>query len=68
MIWPPHHVPSPGFGCRAAILRAPVVYLLTPLFGVMAGGFTNELITGMLMLALVLVGSGIYLVNRPSAA
>jgi hypothetical protein len=33
----------------------------------MAGALPNEPITGMLMLALVLVGSGIYLVNRPSA-
>jgi drug/metabolite transporter (DMT)-like permease len=42
---------------------------LTPLFGVMAGGYLlNEPVTRMLMLALVLVGSGIYLVNRPSAA
>jgi drug/metabolite transporter (DMT)-like permease len=42
---------------------------LTPLFGVMAGGFLlNEPMTRMLMLALVFVGSGIYLVNRPAAA
>jgi drug/metabolite transporter (DMT)-like permease len=42
---------------------------LTPLFGVMAGGFLlNEPVTSMLLLALVLVGSGIYLVNRPSTA
>jgi drug/metabolite transporter (DMT)-like permease len=42
---------------------------LTPLFGVMAGGFLlNEPMTGMLVLALALVGSGIYLVNRPAAA
>jgi len=42
---------------------------LTPLFGVMAGGMLlNELITGRLLLALVLVASGIYLVNRPAAA
>ena len=41
---------------------------LTPLFGVMAGGFLlNEPVTNTLLLALVLVGSGIYLVNRPSA-
>jgi drug/metabolite transporter (DMT)-like permease len=42
---------------------------LTPLFGVMAGGLLlNEPLTRMLMLALVLVASGIYLVNRPAAA
>jgi len=42
---------------------------LTPLFGVMAGGLLlNEPLTGMLMLALVLVAGGIYLVNRPAAA
>ena len=39
---------------------------LTPLFGVLAGGvLLDEPITGGLMLALVLVGAGIYLVNRP---
>jgi drug/metabolite transporter (DMT)-like permease len=42
---------------------------LTPLFGVMAGGLLlNEPLTGMLMLALVLVAGGIYLVNRPATA
>jgi drug/metabolite transporter (DMT)-like permease len=42
---------------------------LTPLFGVMAGGFLlEEAITSMLMLALILVGGGIYLVNRHAAA
>jgi drug/metabolite transporter (DMT)-like permease len=41
---------------------------LTPLFGVMAGGvLLNEPITGSLVLALVLVGMGIFLVNRPNA-
>jgi len=41
---------------------------LTPLFGVMAGGLLlHEPVTRMLMIALVLVGSGIYLVNRPAA-
>ncbi len=40
---------------------------LTPLFGVIAGGtLLHEPITGMLLLALVLVGTGIYLVNRPA--
>jgi drug/metabolite transporter (DMT)-like permease len=39
---------------------------LTPLFGVIAGGvLLNEPITNMLLLSLVLVGAGIYLVNRP---
>ena len=41
---------------------------LTPLFGVLAGGMLlNEPITQSLLLALVLVGVGIYLVNRPDA-
>ena len=41
---------------------------LTPLFGVLAGGvLLDEPITGGLLLALVLVGAGIYLVNRPNA-
>lgn len=38
---------------------------LTPLFGVLAGGLLlNEAISNSLLLALVLVGTGIYLVNR----
>jgi drug/metabolite transporter (DMT)-like permease len=38
---------------------------LTPLFGVMAGGFLlNEPISPILIISLILVGSGIYLVNR----
>lgn len=42
---------------------------LTPLFGVIAGGMLlKEPITGLLLAALVLVGTGIYLVNRPQAA
>lgn len=42
---------------------------LTPLFGVLAGGLLlDEPITGGLLLALVLVGAGIYLVNRADAA
>jgi drug/metabolite transporter (DMT)-like permease len=41
---------------------------LTPLFGVLAGRLLlDEPITGGLLLALVLVGAGIYLVNRPNA-
>jgi drug/metabolite transporter (DMT)-like permease len=41
---------------------------LTPLFGVLAGGvLLNEPITNTLLLSLVLVGTGIYLVNRPVA-
>ncbi len=40
---------------------------LTPLFGVIAGGLLlNEPITRGLLMALVLVGMGIYLVNRPA--
>jgi len=39
---------------------------LTPIFGVLAGGLLlNESISNSLLLALVLVGMGIYLVNRP---
>jgi len=39
---------------------------LTPLFGVMAGGLLlNEPMTRGLLVALVLVGMGIYMVNRP---
>jgi drug/metabolite transporter (DMT)-like permease len=42
---------------------------LTPLFGVLAGGvLLDEPITNLLLLSLVLVGAGIYLVNRPAAA
>lgn len=41
---------------------------LTPLFGVFAGGvLLEEPITSGLLLALILVGVGIYLVNRPNA-
>ena len=39
---------------------------LTPIFGVLAGGLLlNESISNSLMLALILIGTGIYLVNRP---
>lgn len=41
---------------------------LTPLFGVLAGGaLLGEAITSSLLLALVLVATGIHLVNRPAA-
>lgn len=41
---------------------------LTPLFGMLAGGvLLAEPITPMLTVAMALVGSGIYLVNRPQA-
>jgi drug/metabolite transporter (DMT)-like permease len=41
---------------------------LTPLLGVLAGGFLlNEPITVMLLIALIFVSTGIYLVNRPKA-
>lgn len=41
---------------------------LTPLFGVLAGGvLLHEPITRLLLLALILVGTGICLVNRPDA-
>jgi drug/metabolite transporter (DMT)-like permease len=55
------------------ITRYPVSHLasftfLTPLFGVFLGGvLLKEPITNALLLALVLVGVGIYLVNRPVA-
>ena len=40
---------------------------LTPLFGVASGGLLlDEPITGMLLVALALVATGIYLVNRPA--
>lgn len=39
---------------------------LTPLFGVLAGGLLlDEPLTPLLMLAMILVGAGIWLVNRP---
>ncbi|RPH52240.1 MAG: DMT family transporter [Desulfobacteraceae bacterium] len=39
---------------------------LTPIFGVLAGGLLlNEPVSKSLLLALLLVGTGIYLVNRP---
>jgi drug/metabolite transporter (DMT)-like permease len=42
---------------------------LTPLLGVVAGGvLLKEPITNLLLLALVLVSTGIYLVNRPSGS
>ncbi len=42
---------------------------LTPLFGVLAGALLlGEPVTGRLLLALFLVASGIYLVNRPTRA
>jgi drug/metabolite transporter (DMT)-like permease len=41
---------------------------LTPLFGVLAGGvLLNEPITNMLLISLVLVSTGIFMVNRPAA-
>ena len=41
---------------------------LTPLFGVVAGGvLLSEPITSLLLLSLILVSTGIYLVNRPGA-
>lgn len=47
-------------------LRLASFTFLTPLFGVIAGGLLlNEPITRSLLMALVLVGMGIYLVNRP---
>ena len=40
---------------------------LTPIFGVIAGGvLLNEPISDTLLLTLLLVGTGIYLVNRPA--
>jgi drug/metabolite transporter (DMT)-like permease len=41
---------------------------LTPIFGVLAGGILlDETVSKILLLSLLLVGSGIYLVNRPDA-
>jgi len=41
---------------------------LTPIFGVLGGGLLlNEPMTPLLLLALALVGGGIYFVNRPAA-
>ncbi len=57
--WLIHHYPAS---------RLASFTFLTPLFGVLAGGLLlNEAITSTLLLALVLVGVGIYLVNRPAA-
>ena len=40
---------------------------LTPLFGVLGGGLLlGEPITWAVLVAMVLVGAGIYLVNRPA--
>ncbi len=48
-----------------AVSRISSFTFLTPLFGVLSGAvFLNEPITIFLLCALVLVGSGIYLVNR----
>jgi len=48
-----------------AVSRLASFTFLTPFFGVIAGAvFLNELITLYLICALVLVGTGIYLVNR----
>ena len=48
------------------IARLSSFTFLTPLFGVMAGVlFLNEPVTIALLIALLLVGSGIYMVNRP---
>lgn len=48
-----------------AVSRLASFTFLTPLFGVLAGAvFLNEQITLYLVIALVLVGTGIYLVNR----
>lgn len=48
------------------VSRLAAFTFLTPLFGVLLGGMLlNETISGTLLLALFLVASGIYLVNRP---
>ena len=48
-----------------AVSRLASFTFLTPIFGVIAGAvFLNEQITLYLICALVLVGTGIYLVNR----
>lgn len=53
--------------CRYPASRLSSFTFLTPLMGVFAGGiFLDEPITPVLLLAMGLVGSGIYLVNRPA--
>jgi drug/metabolite transporter (DMT)-like permease len=55
--WLVHHYPAS---------RLASFTFLTPLFGVLAGGLLlNEPITNMLLISLVLVSTGIYMVNRP---
>jgi drug/metabolite transporter (DMT)-like permease len=55
--WLVHHYPAS---------RLASFTFLTPLFGVFAGGLLlNEPITNMLLISLVLVSTGIYMVNRP---
>ena len=52
---------------RHLVSRLASFTFLTPLFGVIAGAMLlGEPITGSLLSALALVGSGIYLVNRPA--
>ncbi len=58
--WLIHHYPAS---------RLASFTFLTPLFGVLAGVLLlNEAITSTLLVALVLVGTGIYLINRPAAS
>lgn len=53
--------------CHYSPPRIASFTFLTPLFGVLAGGvLLSEPITGGLLLALILVSTGIYLVNRPA--
>ncbi|MFH1153655.1 MAG: DMT family transporter [Pseudomonadota bacterium] len=54
---------------RYSISRLASFTFLTPLFGVLAGGLLlNGAITTKLVASLVLVGLGIYLVNRPGSS
>lgn len=54
--------------CHYSPPRLSSFTFLTPLFGVLAGNLLlNEPITSGLLVALLLVGTGIYLVNRPAA-
>jgi drug/metabolite transporter (DMT)-like permease len=47
--------------------RLAALLFLTPLFGMLFGGLLlSERITGVLLLAMLLVGTGIWLVNRPA--
>jgi drug/metabolite transporter (DMT)-like permease len=57
-----------GLIARYPVFKLSAVTFLTPLFGMAAGGILlHEPITALLIVAAILVGSGIYLVNRVPA-